>query len=371
VQKKRTKRVNTYEKSDEGVADVIQLLIEDIGKLTSFRNSFRLKSVKLAVKQQVQEKEEQVIDVFRTIKSHRLNNVLCSIDVPRLLKAFKHHSETLHNRIMYSRLYDLCYYTFSLYQSRVVDIVFVSFALIFVAHNNNMIPFKRSCTNTQCHTHMHTHTRTTQHTCNNRYDRLLDVLTKQRLAELSIPARAVIIHAIQKVKVRIPNGMDSILRIFEGTRSGNLTKLKRLLDTGTSYYDLHNLVFSDLTKEYRDRMLTHINTQAALSSNHCKVKILSDIDDTLQAKLWDRRWPKNTIYPGIRKLYEELDRGFEEKNDLGDLTFLTARPKGFRGVFENYTLSLLAQCGLHAQPCVLFGIMQKHYTLTLSARFVF
>ncbi len=69
--------------------------------------------------------------------------------------------------------------------------------------------------------------------------------------------------------------------------------MKSLLDEGDDYFSLHKMVFSDISSSKRKSILSIISRQAAklmhLEKNskieefNGRVKILSDVDDTLQA----------------------------------------------------------------------------------------
>jgi phosphatidate phosphatase APP1 len=77
------------------------------------------------------------------------------------------------------------------------------------------------------------------------------------------------------------------------------------------------------------------------------LKILCDIDDTVQARLHDDRYPKRTVYPGVVAFIEELERGGAASPGMpGDLTFITARPMDFFGLVENYTRDALGELGM-------------------------
>jgi phosphatidate phosphatase APP1 len=75
----------------------------------------------------------------------------------------------------------------------------------------------------------------------------------------------------------------------------------------------------------------------------------------------DKRWPTRTFYPGVRKFYEELDRGIDEKSTIGDLVFLTARPHGYKGGIEQLTHDMLGHSKLHTQPVILAGTFSHFF----------
>jgi hypothetical protein len=75
--------------------------------------------------------------------------------------------------------------------------------------------------------------------------------------------------------------------------------------------------------------------------------VLTDIDDTIYANLKDRRYPKKTVYPGVRAFYDELDRGPGRDGRIGDVVFVTARPGERTGRIERATHGSLNAHGLN------------------------
>ncbi|MHB8872507.1 MAG: phosphatase domain-containing protein [Myxococcaceae bacterium] len=175
---------------------------------------------------------------------------------------------------------------------------------------------------------------------------LLKLLSKDRLPELSTESRAKLVQALQHQKTG--GGDEKAIRdIFLGTTGPALTALKNAIDSGVDYHDLQQLVFHDIDDGgIRQQILSHFAKESK-PTGQCKV--LSDIDDTFYASLKDDRYPSKTVYPGVRALYAELDKGGGAAPDRGgDLTFLSARPYDRAGVGEVITRNMLDKNGVRA-----------------------
>lgn len=172
----------------------------------------------------------------------------------------------------------------------------------------------------------------------------LSLLSKDRVGELTVESRAKVVQALQH------GGTDrleekAITSVFVATKGENLTQLKNAIDGGGDHHDLQHLVFHDLdSKDLQKQLLTHFKNEAPAKS--ARVKVLSDIDDTFYANWKDDRYPKKTIYPGVRALYAELDRGAGRTDPLGDLMFLSARPYDRAGVSEHLTREMMEKNGV-------------------------
>jgi hypothetical protein len=174
---------------------------------------------------------------------------------------------------------------------------------------------------------------------------LLDLLAEGRLGDLSVTARVAVIDALQRGKTG-RGDERAIVRIFLGTRGAELTALKKAIDDGDDHRDLQQLVHRDIDDALaRRQILDHIRAEA-LGLEEVHFKILSDIDDTLYCNWVDARYPKKTVYPGVRALYRELDLAPEGTGGFGDLTFLTARPGDRAGIGESITRKSLGERGL-------------------------
>ncbi|MBI2572119.1 MAG: hypothetical protein HYV63_34345 [Candidatus Schekmanbacteria bacterium] len=175
---------------------------------------------------------------------------------------------------------------------------------------------------------------------------LVDLLARRRLADLSTASRALLVTALQRA--RTDRQREQAVRdVFLGTRGAELTELKNRIDGGDDYHDLTQLLFHDLDDlTLRQEILDHIRSEAPASKN-VDLKVLSDIDDTLYANWKDERYPKGTVYPGVRQFYEELDCGPAASGGRqGDLAFVTARPGERFGVVENATQNALRERGI-------------------------
>ncbi|HZO13007.1 MAG TPA: phosphatase domain-containing protein [Polyangiaceae bacterium] len=174
---------------------------------------------------------------------------------------------------------------------------------------------------------------------------LLDLLTRERVGVLSIEARAGLVAALQRGRTS-SRDEAAISNILLATTGSSLTALKNAIDAGHDHRDLQQLIFCDIDDDdMRDALLTHFAEQARSVEQH-EVKVLSDIDDTFYANWKDERFPKKTIYPGVRQLYVELDRGPTEAGRMGDLAFVTARPKDRPGLVECATHESLGERGI-------------------------
>jgi len=175
---------------------------------------------------------------------------------------------------------------------------------------------------------------------------LFRLLSQERLGDLSVDSRARLISAVQRHST--DGGAEKLVRdVFLGTRGRDLTALKNAIDEGGDVYDLHKLLFDDIDdRSVRTAILGHFRNESA-SAPSGELKVLSDIDDTFYANLKDTRFPKGTVYPGVRSFYEELDRGSAAKpGRTGDLTFLTARPEDELHAIETATLGMLKGKGV-------------------------
>lgn len=173
---------------------------------------------------------------------------------------------------------------------------------------------------------------------------LLDLL-QDRIGELGLSARAVVIHALA-AGLTARRAERFITSVILATTGAELTELKNRIDAFSDVNDLEALVYSEIDAHaLRQQILDHISAQAGPRTG--EVKILSDIDDTTLCALHDTRFPKGIIYPGALALWEALDAG--PTSQLGshrDLTFLTARPDDLLGVVERNTRNSLAKLGV-------------------------
>ena len=192
----------------------------------------------------------------------------------------------------------------------------------------------------------------------NHETRLIELLSRDRIEDLSVPVRADLICAFSRY--RTSSGQERGIRdVLLATRGRALTELKNALDRGVDHRDLQHIVFSDIDDDsIRDDILSHLAREAA-SLPRSEVKVLSDIDDTFYCNWKDKRFPAKTVYPGVLQLYFELDRGPNATpGRLGDVAFVTARPKDRTGFVEAATHETLRALGL-AECTVLAGSFLK------------
>ena len=175
---------------------------------------------------------------------------------------------------------------------------------------------------------------------------LLQLLAVERRPELTVDGRAAVIYGLQAG--RTTSAMElAIADLFLDVRGDDLTRLKNQINMRRDIHDLEGLVFVDIDDDgVRQRILDHIAVQARSVAPH-EAKVLSDIDDTVFAKLHDKRYPSGTLYPGLVELFEALDDGPDEQPySTGDLTFLTARPMDAFGLIESGTHRALKEAGI-------------------------
>lgn len=184
--------------------------------------------------------------------------------------------------------------------------------------------------------------------------RLLQLLAGQRLGELSVAAKASLVHALQSGTTS-RESEEAIRDIVLAQQGMDLTLLKNEINSHHDSHDLEALVFRDIENPaIRDAILDHIQVQARFVTIH-EAKVLSDIDDTAFCKLKDDRFPKGIRYPGVLAFWTALDEGlFGEPVSFGDLTFVTARPTDALGLIENHTRETLRRAGI-GQNSVLTG----------------
>lgn len=179
------------------------------------------------------------------------------------------------------------------------------------------------------------------------------LLTKERVGDLTIENRAKVVQALQAGSTGSLEE-KAITNLFLATKGEGLTQLKNLIDGASDHRDLQQLVFHDVdSKELRSQLLQHFAREAPAKG--ARVKVLSDIDDTFYVNWKDDRFPKKTVYPGVRAFYAELDKGSATTPDrLGDLMFLSARPYDRAGVSEHFTRQMMFDHGV-TQATVLSG----------------
>lgn len=173
----------------------------------------------------------------------------------------------------------------------------------------------------------------------------LRIFHTDRLSELDVASRARFIEALQSGTTGVAEEA-AIGNVLLGTTGEALTALKNAIDQGDDYHDLQQLVFRDIDDGMlRTAVLAHFHRQTPPARD--RIKVLSDIDDTFYASFKDQRYPKKTVYPGVRAFYAELQRGPHRDRDLGgELIFLSARPYDRAGMVEHTTRATLGSEGL-------------------------
>lgn len=173
---------------------------------------------------------------------------------------------------------------------------------------------------------------------------LVELLCRERVDELPVSVRAKLIAALSEGRT---DSLDErgIRDLFLATKGAALTELKDRLDDGSDHHDLQHMIHCDIDdEETREAILAHIREEATPER---RLRVLSDIDDTLYANWKDTRFPAKTVYPGVLTLYSELDRE-------GRVAFVTARPKDRTGLIEKVTHATLRALGVQ-KPIVLAG----------------
>lgn len=161
-----------------------------------------------------------------------------------------------------------------------------------------------------------------------------------------VPVAAQAVWQLQRgwTSLRDQGEIARILCAFTGR---DLLELKSTLCSRPDKHDLEELVFRDVgNRRLRERILAHIDEQARLTPVP-DVKVLCDVDDTVTSSLHDDRFPSGTVYPGVLSLLEAIDLGTARRpSTIGDLTFLSARPRDAWGLIENQSMATLRRAGV-------------------------
>ena len=104
-----------------------------------------------------------------------------------------------------------------------------------------------------------------------------------------------------------------VTKVLLATHGEDLTRLKNLIEHGPDKETLHELLYQQISDEVlRQAILTHFarESRSELSPpSHPpkdKVRVLSDIDDTLYSSLCDERFRRRTLFPGVLDFYRAL-----------------------------------------------------------------
>ncbi|KAJ0409472.1 hypothetical protein P43SY_002362 [Pythium insidiosum] len=220
--------------------------------------------------------------------------------------------------------------------------------------------------------------------------RILDLLCSQRLADLTITSRAILLDALMVMKLSAhPMGEKWVRTIILKTAGDDLSKLKTYTDAKGDFHSLHKLIFNDIRDPtIRNDLLNHIRREADIQTAHMRLgtrramqrrqhawrKVLSDVDDTLYSSGGrypagiDTRYPRHAVYPGVLSFYRELDMGTAGPDDwrddhVGNLVFLSARPHVYKDMSEKKSYAKFAALyenkGMHTLPTMLAGSLQS------------
>ncbi|HNK43579.1 MAG TPA: hypothetical protein PKL17_02265 [Pseudomonadota bacterium] len=170
-----------------------------------------------------------------------------------------------------------------------------------------------------------------------------------------------------------------VAKALMATHGEELSRLKSLIDRGTDGATLHRLIYHDVSDPVlRQALVAHLAREArstdALTAHvpRDKVRVLSDIDDTLVRSLCDERYEKHTLLPGVLEFYRALSVGARarevEAQAPGEVTFLSARPKELSGLSYSSLLNpllsargqIIAGYNLLPAPAAVPGIGNVH-----------
>ncbi|WP_131104346.1 hypothetical protein [Ornithinimicrobium sufpigmenti] len=197
--------------------------------------------------------------------------------------------------------------------------------------------------------------------------RAVEVLLRERAPELSAQALAEVISALHTGPT--PRyAQEAIVDLLTSRTGTAFQELKYRLNNTGDQHDLEHLVFTDLQEDLQERLLEHIAEEAAYEGSS-DLRVLCDIDDTLKSAIHDRRYPRGVIYPGVITLLTQLDEGAAaEPGRPGDLTFVTARPGGPRGLVEQYTRGALGGLGLPPHAVLGGSFLNLHTKAVIAER---
>lgn len=153
-----------------------------------------------------------------------------------------------------------------------------------------------------------------------------------------------------------------VVKVLLASHGEDLSRLKSLIDKGSDGATLHRLIYRDITDEtLREAILAHFARETRSSDLQPsrppreKVRVLSDIDDTLLRSLCDERYKKHALFPGVLEFYRALSIGPRardtEATNPGEVTFFSARPREIAGASYSSVLN-----PLFARHSALIGI---------------
>jgi len=211
--------------------------------------------------------------------------------------------------------------------------------------------------------------------CGTKAQEILFVLGGEICKDLNIRNRARVIDAAVGAVDWGDSVEACVCDILLQSHGAELTLLKNAIDAGGTFRTLQQLVFTAITNsERRQSLLSHFRNEAEKSGPVSRRKVLSDIDDTLFANWSDERYPRGTVYPGVLEFLRQISRTNNENNGNisgllnpsdevgntidsgeGDVTFITARPQGFRGTLLASTYNKLVKVGAPEDLTILPG----------------
>ena len=186
--------------------------------------------------------------------------------------------------------------------------------------------------------------------------KLLQLLAIDRIAELNIPSRALLLDALQRLKLSAhPQSELYVKNIIMKTTEDDLSELKCLTDSKGDFYSMHKLVYMDIRNQaIKTEIIQYIAKQANIQAAHNKIgsrmgkkraqfawrKILSDVDDTLSCSggSWpagmDVSYPKKAIYPGVLAFYRyAVSDNRQLANSVPSLRYIQSTITYFRSFF--------------------------------------
>lgn len=146
----------------------------------------------------------------------------------------------------------------------------------------------------------------------------------------SMHAKAVLLNGLQKTSGQLkrdPVHQEWIKDLILSITGPELMVLKNILDGCGDYHSMRKLIYDDITiKRIRQEIVEHFGRghgSSVFQEGHSWMrKVLSDIDDTLYSSGGhapagvDKRYPKHALYPGLLRLYHELDGQYRADNLL-------------------------------------------------------
>lgn len=196
---------------------------------------------------------------------------------------------------------------------------------------------------------------------------LMTLLLRERRDALSLESLAVLLAALH-VGLTPRTHQELITEVLLSRTGTAFHDLKYRLNSTRDHHDLEHLVFEEIDEDLRETLLEHFAEQAHVDPTS-DLRVLCDIDDTVKCAIHDDRYPRGTIYPGVVELLQALDDGAAEKpNRAGDLTFVTARPGGPRGLVERYTRNDLSTLGLPPHSVMGGSILNLHTKARMADR---